>query len=446
MLYPYQQRAIDMIVNGEAQYLAAEQGLGKTLMAFAIAKRLNAKRILFLCPSTVKISTVSELRKWWPEAKYHMPALAKDVCSFKTHAPLVEIVNYDKLSRGDAFTQALIEAGPWDLIICDEAHALKDLKAKRTQAVFLHLARHAKKILPMSGTPMPNHAGELYGFLRAMAPELIRKPLADRPLTQTEFEDQYCAVDMRRIGQRLVRQITGSKNMSHLRARIAGFFLRLTKAECLPELPPIQFVQLPLGVAANSELSRINDRIPEGMTDDELLTFLRGDHEHFASALRMIGLAKAAAAVEYFDDFLRDNDLKIIVWCRHHDTIDYIMKGLEGRDLKAVKIDGRSTDRMRKAAVDKFLDAGWGVRVFVGQINACGTGLTLLNIAVQPRDVFFLETDFTPGNNLQAACRVHRIGQHDGVLVRYIVAQGVPLDMRVQDIIARKSAELAELI
>ncbi len=446
MIYPYQLRTVDALVNGEAVYLAAEQGLGKTLMAFAVAKRLNAKRILFLCPATVKIPTIAELGKWWPEAKYHMPTKHADIGTFKTRAPLVVIVNYDKLSRGNLFLSELIKMGPWDLIIADEAHALKDLKSKRTQAVYQHLAPHALRVLPMSGTPMPNHAGEIYASLRALAPERIMRAQRDRPMTQFEFENHYCSVDMRRIGARQVRQITGSRNIPELRERLKGFFLRLTKAQCLPDLPPLQFVQLPLGVAVRDDMSDINEMIPAGLSDEELLTYLRGRHEHFASALRMIGLAKAASAVEYLNDILSDNKLQVVVWARHHDTIDYLKKGLENKGLSVVKIDGRSDDKQRLAAVQEFLDPSRKVRVFIGQINAAGTGLTLLTPTVQPRDVFFVETSFVPGDNLQAACRVHRIGQKDGVLVRYMVAQSIPLDVRVQEIVARKTSELAELL
>ena len=39
-------------------------------------------------------------------------------------------------------------------------------------------------------------------------------------------------------------------------------------------------------------------------------------------------------------------------------------------------------------------------------------------------DVFFVEADWSPGNNVQAASRIHRIGQKDAVQVWFLTAHG----------------------
>lgn len=444
-LRAYQWKAVERYLAG-ARYLAAEQGLGKTLMAIEIAWQLKARKILYLCPASVKISIVSELKKWAPASKFHLPTVERDVGTFRAYdgAPLWTIVNYDKISRSPGMVRALVAAGPYDLLVLDEAHLLKTPTTARTKAVFDKLAPAAKRVLPMSGTPMPNHAGELYAPLRALAPEMLRHPKHDRMLTHIEFEDQYCQIDLRYIGgPRPVRTIKGSRNIAELKKRIDGFFIRMTKAECLPELPPLQFVTLPVSIGSADELKEMTDLLPPDASDEEVMALLRSGDEHFARALRMIGVAKAHAAVAYLREFMLDNDAKIVLWARHHDVIDLLMREL--RDAGAVKIDGRCTDVERQNAIDAFLTKP-AARVFIGQINAAGTGLTLLNEHVQPRDVFFVESDFVPGNNLQAACRVHRIGAHDGVLARMFVAQGVRLDMRVQEIINRKLEEIGELI
>ena len=59
-------------------------------------------------------------------------------------------------------------------------------------------------------------------------------------------------------------------------------------------------------------------------------------------------------------------------------------------------------------------------------------------------DVFFVEADWSPGNNIQAASRIHRIGQRDAVQVWFMVAHGT-LDDRIQGILARKARDFHEL-
>jgi len=83
-------------------------------------------------------------------------------------------------------------------------------------------------------------------------------------------------------------------------------------------------------------------------------------------------------------------------------------------------------------------------RVFIGQIQAGGTGLTLVSLTAPCSDVIFAESSFSWTDNVQAACRIHRIGQMDGVLARYASAAGT-LDDRIQEILARKSRDWVEV-
>ena len=82
--------------------------------------------------------------------------------------------------------------------------------------------------------------------------------------------------------------------------------------------------------------------------------------------------------------------------------------------------------------------------MFVGQIQAGGTAITLSGGKLPCRDVVFAETSFSPSDNFQAACRIHRIGQHDAVLARFASAAET-YDDRIQEILARKTKDFTEL-
>ena len=58
--------------------------------------------------------------------------------------------------------------------------------------------------------------------------------------------------------------------------------------------------------------------------------------------------------------------------------------------------------------------------------------------------MIFVEPSFSASDNVQAACRVHRIGQNDAVVARFLTAHGT-LDDRIQSILARKAQDFSAL-
>lgn len=440
-LRDYQQKALDFLESG-GSYLALEQGLGKTRILIEFAKRQNARRILVFCPASVRLAWEAEIPKWWSDAPpivlVNRPQDLKKPEGFF-------IVSYDRMSRGQEFTDA-IRLSAFNFAFCDEAHALKNRGAARTKAVYEVVRKNVKRMVAASGTPAPNHSGELYTAFRALAPGRIRN-CDQKVMNQIQFEDAFCRVDTKWFGGRAIRVIVGSQNIPQLRERLDGFLLRMTKKQVLPELPPLEFVTVPiepsLGAADKKDLDRFDGLLDPNMDEDDLLTALRSKDEHIARLRSALGLAKIESAIEYLIDFLGDIDTrsKIVVWGEHHIVIDKLFERLG--DFRPVKIDGRSSPKDRKTAVETFLNDN-RCRVFIGNIVAAGTGLTLIGPNCECSDCFFVESSYTPGENLQAASRIHRLGQQDGVLARVFTARRT-IDDRIQAIIARKTNELAEI-
>ena len=442
-LRPYQEKFIQAYLDGACQYGALAPGLGKTRCAIEIAKRLGATNILYFCPATVKIAVRAEVSRWWPEAKTHMPSKHEHVGAFKTRRPLVTIINGDKISRGSFFTKAIVDNGPYDLVVVDEAQNFKNIEAQRTRSLYREIVPVCKKVLPLSGTPMTNGPQDLYVPLRYLAPEKLRNK-AGATMNRMAFEDRYTQVSMQRLGSRLVRVVRGARNTEELKHRLGTFFMRLTKEECLPELPPLQFVGEPILLSERSvELDAVADGL-KGLNDEEVIAHLSAMDEHLMRLLAKLGAAKATAAAKYLQEFLEGNPHeKIVVWAKHRVTIDRTMEGL--KEFNPQRIDGRDNDKAREKAIETFLTDP-AARVFVGQIHAAGTGITLLNADVQPSNVFFIEQTFDFTASEQAACRCHRLGQQNAVLARVFYAENVPLDEMVQNILIRKQAIIKELL
>ena len=118
----------------------------------------------------------------------------------------VFIVTYGLLSRSKLLIAAIKAAQRMDFTILDEAHALKNAKSNRTKALLAELRPNLGRALPMSGTPTPNHAGELYAILRSLRPDLITA--ADgKPMREMSFVERFCETRTMRINNRQITTI-----------------------------------------------------------------------------------------------------------------------------------------------------------------------------------------------------------------------------------------------
>ena len=106
---------------------------------------------------------------------------------------------------------------------------------------------------------------------------------------------------------------------------------------------------------------------------------------------------------------------KIVVFAKHHAVLNVLIR--EFKD-EAVVVTGKVDVNDRQRAVDRF-QSDPDCRVFIGQIDAAGVGLTL----TASSHVVFLEFDWRPGMLEQAEDRTHRIGQRDSVTCSYLVIE-----------------------
>ena len=437
-LFPYQSSAATTVAASKlAKYNVFDPGLGKSCTAIDVAKRINARRVLITGPMTATYSWRLELKKFWPNhPPFKVVKSANDVSS----GDGVFYVTYGLLSRSASVTGLLRVGKTFDLSILDESHALKNSGAARTKAVLSKRTGFRDKLglaHPMSATPAPNHAGELWPILASLRPDLIRRE-DGQLMSKTAFEDRYCEKQTIRVNGRNIEVISGSKNVPELRQRLNGFFIRETKANVLKELPPLRFVTHPVQIANPEYFATVSQLVESGITDYEVLKHaaIMANSTRYAG----LGMAKAQQGAELIHDLLDGGVKQIVVWAIHTPVIDYLCKMCA--DVGVSRLDGGVKQRERDNAIGDFLS---GVnRVFVGQIEAGGTAITLSGGKLQCADALFVESHFSPKLNWQAACRIHRIGQHDAVLARFLSAVGT-YDERLQEIQARKTQDFADL-
>jgi SNF2 family DNA or RNA helicase len=164
---------------------------------------------------------------------------------------------------------------------------------------------------------------------------------------------------------------------------------------------------------------------------------LRSSETHLATLRRLLGEAKAAPAAEWAREKLSTGVDKILLFAWHTNVIETLAGLL--LDFNPVTITGATSTADRDDAVRRFQDNP-ETRVFVGQIKAAGTAITLTAAS----HIGIVEPSWVPGENYQAICRAHRLGQRDSVLASFLYLRGT-LDERIMQTFRRKAAEIAEL-
>lgn len=150
--------------------LADEVGLGKTIEAGLVLSQKWAER-----KRCILVITPSNLRKQWFQElteKFFLPCRILEAKSYNAAvkqgnfrpfvAPDIVICSY-QFTRSKA---ADIHATPWDLVVIDEAHRLRNVyKPANVIANTLKLALAGKNKLLLTATPLQNSLLELFGLV-----------------------------------------------------------------------------------------------------------------------------------------------------------------------------------------------------------------------------------------------------------------------------------------
>jgi SNF2-related domain/Helicase conserved C-terminal domain len=451
---PFQRAGIAYSLARSNVLIADEMGLGKTIQAIGVANAdPSVNTILVLCPASLRINWMREMQLWLTRSRsFQVLTTGKDTVSESE----VVIVNYDLVWRKNLLPQLM--ARQWDLLIADEVHYCKNARgAKRAKAVFGEYDKKARKRVPglydvarrrvfLTGTPMPNgDPMEAWPLLSTLAPETFS--------SWFQFAKRYAGayqetIRVRGGASKSVWKFdleAAKTHLPELQEKMRGAcMVRRQKADVLAELPPKrrQLITLPTNgsakaVAAEDKLfgplkTEMAAAVAAG-DYDRAVTLLDGlaavPFEEMSAVRQELALAKVEAVVEHVEACLSEVP-KLVVFAAHHVMIDALMEQLGPR---AVKLDGRMAAQDRQASVDRF-QSDPAVRVFVGQIQAAGVGLTLTAASHE----VFAEQPWTPGDKQQAEDRCHRIGQTESVLIQDLVVDG-SLDAVIAQLLVAKA-------
>lgn len=462
-LRPYQAEGADWIAeqlqgSDRAVLLCDDPGLGKTRQTLRARELLGAGNTLIVCPAGARHVWANEIQRWYPQWRTQLlvvePGVPLEALRRRLEcSPWIIVMGVDMLPQSGAPWRVLIRKHRGDLLVIDEAHYLKNL-SNRTEIMYgrsgsaTGLQALYSKVILLTGTPTPNHAGELYQHVRTFWPHTItmKTPQGERVITQGEFEERFTKFRPTPYG----RQIIGSQNQHVLRKRLGHVVLRRRKREVLEELPPLQTQDIALDIREHDRRTYLTDDVVHASQplqaivnrayltrDRELLDQLTRDGASLASMRRCLGELKVDATVQWVVERMNCGVTKMLLFGWHVHALHRLHRLLA--EFDPVLVTGQTAPAARRTAEALFQERGT-IRLFIGQILACGHAITLTAAS----EVAIMEPSWVPSQNNQAISRAYRMGQRDSVLASFLYAPNT-IDEHIMRTFRRKADEIAIL-
>ncbi|BAU00864.1 hypothetical protein VIGAN_10250000 [Vigna angularis var. angularis] len=455
--------------------LADDMGLGKTLQSITLLYTLLCqgfdgkplvRKSIIVTPTSLVSNWEAEIKKWVGE-RVRLVALCEssreDVVSAidsftnpETNLQVL-IVSYETFRM---HSSKFSSSDSCDLLICDEAHRLKNDQTITNRAL---AALPCKRRILLSGTPLQNDLEEFFAMVNFTNPGILGSIAHFRRYYEAPIicgREPAATVEEKKIG---------AERSAELSVNVNRFILRRTNALLSNHLPPkivevvcckltplqsdlykhfIQSKNVKRAITEELKQSKIlayitalkklcnhpkliYDTIRSGSPGtsgfEECIRFFppemlsgrsgswTGGHGAWVELSgKMHVLARLLAHLRH-----RTND-RIVLVSNYTQTLDLFAQLCRERRYPHLRLDGSTSISKRQKLVNCFNDLSKDEFVFLLSSKAGGCGLNLIG---GNRLVLF-DPDWNPANDKQAAARVWRDGQKKRVYIYRFLSAG----------------------
>ena len=487
----YQMTGAAFTVAGGQTILGDDPGLGKTLQALAAIIESDAHTILVACRRTATRTVWErETLRWAPdvipyvaqgtrkEREAVMEQFRADVSEPGNVLRYMLIINIEMIrakkieicpqglgadcpaaARGDckhsyeaSYEWPFLFDCEWGAIVLDESHNLlastKNYQSKGiTQGRFgaYKLRRQLRPgglAIALSGTPFRSKLPKAWGTLNWLRPDVFG--------SFWRWAEEYFGVEQGAYGKVIGggAKAPEPKDSEAWDRMLRPYYLRRTKAEAAPDLPPIQYAGTPIGedpdspcyvqidmepkqakayrqMADMAEASLENGRLMATGVLAEI-TRLR----QFADAYGEMGDTRdrmlprlPSNKLDWLVEFMQEREgsgRKVVVASSLTEMVDLAEGVLQAEGFQTLKITGATSDRDRASAVARFQDPHDEAQVFLINSAAGGESITL----DAADEMVFLDMPWTSDEAVQVESRIHRVSRMHQVTVYRLASVG----------------------
>ncbi len=449
-LRPYQSTGVGWLwllsQLGLGACLADDMGLGKTMQIIAlllVLKKRRARRpTLLVLPASLLGNWKAELERYGPSLRclyLHPSQTSKQEIGALTGDDGAELAGIDLVltTYGMLLRQSWLQARDWQLVVLDEAQAIKNPASRQ--------ARAAKRLqatarIALTGTPIENRLGDLWSLFDFLCPGLLG--------SAGRFKD-------------FVKSLAAGESDQYapLRNLVRPYILRRLKTDktIITDLPAktevyawcgLAKVQATLYGKAVSELATALETLDgmqrRGLVLAYLMRFkqicnhpsqLLGDNQYDPGSS-----GKFARLAELCEEIASRQE-KMLVFTQFREMTGPLASFLAGQfGRPGLVLHGGTPVKQRQRLVDDFQRED-GPPFFVLSLKAGGTGLNL----TEASHVIHFDRWWNPAVESQATDRAFRIGQRRNVLVHKLVCQGT-VEEKIDALIREKTALAGDIL
>ena len=435
-ILPYQLNGIAFAAGAGRAILADDMGLGKTLQGIGVAELLareaNIRKVLVVCPASVKSQWRSEILRFSERDCQIILGSAAERAAEYENGCFFTICNYEQVLR-DILA---IERAKWDLIVLDEGQRIKNWEAKTTQTV---KSLRSPFALVLSGTPLENRLDDLFSVVEF---------IDDRRLGPAfRFFNRHRVTDEK-------GKVLGYKDLDVLRQMLRPVLLRRTRSSVMKDLPP-----------RTTEIVRIAPTDEQACIDVEQMRIVSAIvRKPYISEMDLLRLQKALLMArmnadstflvdkhppgfstklerlqELLEELAAEEERKIVLFSEWTTMLGLIERQIRRLRLEYVRLDGSVPQKKRQQLVHQF-QRDPACRVFL-TTNAGSTGLNLQ----AANTVINVDLPWNPAVLEQRIARAHRMGQRNPVQVYLLVTEGTIEEKLLGTLSAKQNLALAAL-
>lgn len=443
-LRPYQEQGVAWLARmraaGLGACLADDMGLGKTLQVLALfswLRQTQPLRALVVVPASLLGNWLDEMHQFTPTLTgriVHPSTLDRDdrVDSAWLCETDVVLTTYGMVQRYDAFHDV-----DWDMVVLDEAQAIKNPATRQAQAV---KSLPAQFKLALTGTPIENRLTDLWSLFDFL----------NHGFLGSAAQFTHLAKQLRQHPQ----------GYSPLRKIVTPFILRRVKTDktVIQDLPD------KIEMTARSALTRRQAALYlEVVTDlERKLQHTSGMERRglvLASLMRLkqicthpdqyLGRTDYAPAesgkfqrLKEIAEAVREKHERVLVFTQFREITEPLALFLESVfEHPGLVLHGQTPVSKRRQIVQTFQEDPQYVPFMVLSLKAGGVGLNL----TRANHVVHFDRWWNPAVENQATDRAFRIGQTHHVLVHKFISQGT-IEENIDRLIADKSHLSDEII
>ncbi|UZJ57018.1 hypothetical protein CBS101457_006338 [Exobasidium rhododendri] len=446
--------------------LADDMGLGKTLQTITLIDMLlnqncyyspilrTIERALIVCPLSVVKNWAREFRKWLGnKIKVQCIDDKTKIESTINGNYQVLIIGYEKLLT--SHTQIRDVQPRFGLLVCDEAHRLKNLMGKTS--VMLNDIRIDRRIL-LTGTPIQNNLMEFHAMLELVAPGILGnqstfKKCFEDPILKSRIPNCSSKVMTKGRKANTALQVIADEILLRRTSEILNKFLPPKFEEvvfCSPSALQVKIYEMmlnseglkgvisgdrpPAKTALNTisllrklcnspELLIKNLKAERGSEETSTQKILQGVDKllppQVMNNVEMSG--KLICVSKMLQHIKQKTTDKVVVVSSFTATLDILEGICRKQKYKFLRLDGQTKEADRNHNINEFnISDRESSFVFLLSTKAGGTGINLIGA----NRLILFDSDWNPSHDRQAMARIHRDGQKKPCYIYRILLSG----------------------